>query len=294
MRKLDIDISPAIGKLEILSDVIVNTRLFGRYKSTFKGRGLEFDSYRTYMPTDDASLIDWKASKRTKNLLVKQFVEERNLNVFFLVDVSDSMLFGSVDKLKNEYTAELVISLSYAVLQAKDNVGFALFSDTIKEKSLPDSSPYRFYSITQKLINPAVYGGAFNLVGALEFMMTYLSPGSLIILVSDFIGMSGDIERTLKMLAKKFDVIAVMIRDPRDSKLPQKGKYVIKDVSSERQLVIDSKKIWKEYEHYASIQESSIRSLFLEAGFDFLKLDTNKSFINPILEFFTVRNKRWR
>ena len=101
------------------------------YKSVFRGRGLEFESYRLHGDDDDVSLIDWKASLRANEMLAKQYVEERRLNVYFLVDVSNSMLFGSSDKLKAEFTAEFVASLSHLVVGSGDNIGLVMFSDEV-------------------------------------------------------------------------------------------------------------------------------------------------------------------
>jgi len=130
-KELKLDLSEGIKRLKILTTQIVNTKFVGGYKSVFKGRGLEFKDYRPYTPDDDASTIDWKASVRANKLFVRDFEEERNLNVFFLVDVSSSMVYGSIDKLKIEYVGELTAALSFVVLNAGDSVGFALFSDRI-------------------------------------------------------------------------------------------------------------------------------------------------------------------
>ena len=125
-KELNLELSESIKRLKIFTNQIVNTSFVGGYKSVFKGHGMEFEDYREYTPNDDASTIDWKASVRSKQLLVREFVEERNLNVFFLIDASSSMVYGSTDKLKMEYAAEIVATLSYTILQAGDSISFAL------------------------------------------------------------------------------------------------------------------------------------------------------------------------
>ena len=129
-KQLRIDPSIVVKRLKILTNNIVNSQLVGNYRSVFKGRGLEFEGYRHYTPDDDASSIDWKASVRSKEMLVKQLIDERNVSVFFLIDVSSSMVYSTTDKLKVEYMAELVATLSYVILSAGDSVGFALFIDS--------------------------------------------------------------------------------------------------------------------------------------------------------------------
>ena len=112
VKSLNIDLLPVLRKIPFVKKGLLTSTTVGAYKSVFKGRGLEFAGYRPYSTTDDASLIDWKATARTGDVLVREYIEERNLNIIFLFDVSDSMLFGSTDKLKAEYAAELVASLS--------------------------------------------------------------------------------------------------------------------------------------------------------------------------------------
>ena len=103
-KKLNVDIVPSIRKLEVVTKGLIKTKGIGSYKSVFRGKGLDFSEYRPYSNVDDAALIDWKASMRTNQLLMRQYEEERDLNVFFLLDFSSSMVFGSTPKLKNEYT----------------------------------------------------------------------------------------------------------------------------------------------------------------------------------------------
>ena len=157
--EFEIDLTPRIRRLEIFTRRIMRTKFISGYLSAFKGKGLEFEDYREYTTNDDARLIDWKASVRSNKLLVKEFVEERNLNVFFLIDVSSSMVFGSTRKLKNEYTAELAASMCYAILMAGDSVGFALFADRIVDKVKPDIGMKQFFTFSRALVNPKSYGG---------------------------------------------------------------------------------------------------------------------------------------
>ena len=129
VEKLKTNISHQIKKLTLLTKRIVVTSLTGNYKTQIRGKGLEFSNFREYVPTDDASLIDWKTSVRVNKPVIKEFIDERNIDVFFLVDVSSSMVFGSTEKLKNEYVSELVSTMAYAILNVGDSLGYAFFSD---------------------------------------------------------------------------------------------------------------------------------------------------------------------
>ena len=132
-----VDLVPALRRLEILSKGLTSSKIIGAYKSVFKGKGLEFSGYRGYTLEDDSNLIDWKASARTNEILIKEYSEERDVDVFFLVDCSPRMLFGSTEKLKAEYVIELTASLSHAILEAGDSAGLALYSDDVKADILP-------------------------------------------------------------------------------------------------------------------------------------------------------------
>jgi len=141
------------------------------YKSVFRGRGLEFESYRVHGIDDDATMIDWKASLRANELLAKQYVEERQLNVYFLVDVSNSMLFGSSDRLKCEYTAEFVASLSHLIISSGDNVGVVMFNDGVAKILHPSASKNQFALVMKFFSDPTFYGGGFDLSKAIDYVL---------------------------------------------------------------------------------------------------------------------------
>ena len=206
-KELKLDLSEGIKRLKILTSQIVNTSIVGGYKSVFKGHGLEFEDYRQYTPNDDASLIDWKASVRSKELFIREFVEERNLNVYFLIDVSSSMIYGSIDKLKMEYAGELAAALSYVVLNAGDSVGFALFNDKIVKNVPPITGFMQYHNLVSALVNPNYYGGKYDLDEALKFILAFLKQASIVIIISDFIGLKNDWERYIKTVGVRDKII---------------------------------------------------------------------------------------
>ncbi|MBL7148218.1 MAG: DUF58 domain-containing protein [Nanoarchaeota archaeon] len=294
-KRLNVDLIPAIRRFEIISKGLTAGKPGGDYKSIFKGKGLEFDGYRVYNPDDDADLIDWKATIRSDKILVKTYVEERDVNVFFLVDVSNSMIFGSTPKLKNEYAAEVIASLSYAILEAGDSVGLSLFTDKIVSKVHLGKGRTQFYALTRSLLNPEYYGGNFDFNSACKFLLNYLKQDSVVIVISDFVGLGGDWIRRLEMISKKFDVIGIMIRDPRDRTLPtDTNQIVIEDPYSNKSLTIEPGLIKDVYEDYIKKQEKDITNEFLRVGSDFMSLSTDKSFVSPIMGLFRKRGLRWR
>ncbi len=295
MAKLKIGSNFQLKRLDLVVRGLVNTKFLGGYQSVFKGTGLEFADYRNYNPgSDDASMIDWKASKRVNELLIKEFIEERNLEVNFLVDVSSQMLTGSTKKLKAEYIAELISSLGRSILLAGDSVGMVLFSNKIVKNIPPQSGMKQFYSLTENLTKVSNYGGYSDIDKALDFIFKNGQEGSLVILISDFVyGINS--EKNLKLVSKKFNLISIIVRDPVDIALPEgSGEVVVEDPYSGSTLLINPRKINKEYSRETSSQLTKVKNLIKKSGGDYLFLETNKPFIKEIIAFFKRREMQWR
>ncbi|MBS3135937.1 DUF58 domain-containing protein [Candidatus Woesearchaeota archaeon] len=293
MKRLNIDLKIGFESLNISARDIVTTQFLGNYKSVFRGRGLEFDSYRQYYQDDDASSIDWKASARANTLLVKQYVEERNLNVFFLIDVSNTMILSSQPKLKCEYAAEIVSSLSYTILRSGDNVGYALFNDKIVNYAPPVKGLNVHQQLIDVLTQSSNYGGEYNLSKAITFAAENLSKGTIVIIVSDFIGtIDSD---SFRLLADKFSVLGMMVRDPIDRSIPEgMGQLAVADPFSNDTMLVDPNILKPYYEEEVKKNEEYVRSLFMENGSDFIILQTDSDFIGKIIELFRMRQMKWR
>lgn len=292
MHELEIDLSKPFDRLNVLTKYLVNSKIAGNYRSIFRGRGLEFEGYREYNPRDDSKLIDWKATKRAAKTLIKQFKEERNLNIFFLVDVSSTMVCSSTKKLKSEYAAEFVASFAYVMLNAGDSVGFALFNDSIIKEVIPSRRKHQFYALLKNLANPTFYGGGYDLANSLKFTMASLPSYSVLIIVSDFIGLTGEWERYLKVAAEKFDVICVRVMDPVDRVLPADTHQVmLRDPISGKQLLISPNQIRGRYKKYIEDYTKKLKEVFLRSNCDFMDLSTDKSFVEELIKFFEKRTQ---
>ncbi|MBS3090339.1 DUF58 domain-containing protein [Candidatus Pacearchaeota archaeon] len=295
-RYLNVNIPQAIRQFEIAIKKTVVTRIIGQYKSIFRGRGLEFDRYVPYNPSDDAVRIDWKASARANELLMKEYVEERDLQIFFLIDVSNSMVFGSTPKLKNEYTLEISAALANFMLKEGDRVGFALFNERVIKEKMPVAGTRQLHFLVKTLLDPDIYGGNFDLDNALKSLTGRLSGSiALLIIFSDFIG-SRNWARSLKILSQKFEIIGVMVSDPRDRNMPQLSQQIVlEDPYSGKTLLVDPSLVKEAYEKYARAQQQQIKEIFMQAKADFVMIPTEKSFVGPLVDFFKQRvRKRWR
>jgi len=295
MEELKLNLKPLIKRLEVHTKRGLTSTLTGSYKSTFKGKGLDFVGYRNYDVGDDANMIDWKATLRSQDLLVKVLVEERNVNIIFLVDVSSSMSFASIDKLKNEYAAELVASLSFAAIQAGDSVGLVMFNDKIVKFLPPNMGNKQYFMIIKSLSNPKLYEGKFDFSRVINDLMNSFKRGAIVVIVSDFIGLGQNWENYLRAVSEKFEVIGIMVRDPRDYEIPADvGQIVISDPYSDKEVLIDTAKIKDEYEAVVKEQIKYIKQTFIKSKSDFLELRTDKPFLNHIINFFLMRNKKRR
>ncbi len=287
-----IDIEGQIKKIDVLSKKGFFGKLVGEYRSAFKGKGLEFTGYRNYDSSDDAIRIDWKASLRSQDLLVREFEEERNLNVIFLFDTSNSMLYSSNKKLKAEYAAELIGALSYGILQADDSVGLIMFNDKIKSFVKPHIGSKQFFSIASELKNEKNYGGNKNFKRALNFCMSALSRTTIIFLVTDFINLPSDYKSFLESFLEHFEVIGLMIRDPNDDEFPEEGLVTLMDPFTGKELTVAAEEVKYHYDYLTYKFLSELESLFKKLNSDILKFYNNSDFLKIFLEYFKKRKKK--
>jgi len=294
-KKLKLEFVPSIKRLEVITKTLIKSKFIGEYKSVFKGKGLEFIGYRPFTQDDDAMKIDWKASLRSNELMIKQFAEERELEIFFLVDVSSSMLLSSVEKLKAEYVAEVVASLSYAILSAGDSIGLSMFSNKIVKEVDFKKGIGHFYVVSNTLVDLNLYGGTFDLGQALKHMFIFLKEKSLLFIVSDFIPLFEDWEEHLELVSKKFEVIGLMIRDPVDTVLPKfTGRIAIADPFSKKKMLVEPNLVRELYKREAEREEAKIEHIFYKNNADFLKLRTSQEFVKPFVELFRKRALRFK
>lgn len=291
IKELQLDLVPQLRRVKLKARrEVLNRALEGNWNTVFKGQGLEFAGYRAYTFSDDASRIDWAASLRAHELLVRELEEYHNFNVFFLLDVSNSMLFSSTGKLKAEYGAEVVFSLCNAMMQSGDAIGLGMFTDKLVAKIPPSLGKEVYYKIIKELSNPNNYGGNFDLTKVLQYIRMFLKERSVIIIVSDFIGLKEGWSQYLSIIAQIYDVIGIMVRDPRDCEMPPiAGQFYVEDPFTHEKLYIDSKQYAKLYERDNKRQEEIIRQSFEKAKLGFVKLRTDEEFQEPIMNYLRKR-----
>jgi uncharacterized protein (DUF58 family) len=287
--KFNINVPRAIAEFEMALRRFPVKRIL--YNLLFRGKGLEFDSYRQFDSSDDADMIDWKASLRANSLLAKKYVEERDLSVYFLVDVSGSMLFGSRDRLKAEYAAEVVCALSHLIVTSGDRIGLVMFSDKVVKLLHPVNSRNQFALFVKYLSDPSLYGGGFDLKGAIDTVLSYVkTPYTVFVLVSDFIKMREDSTRLLRLIGTQFETFSIMMRDELDENLPRtKYQFALQDPYSRRQMILDPEIAVERYRAAVVRQKGAVKDALKKSGIDILELMTNKSFAAPTVSFLKAR-----
>ena len=289
-KELQVNVKPLIKKMEAILQKLSEARIMSKYRKIFKGKGLEFLEFREYRQDDDSSRIDWKATLKANKPLIKVFKEERDLDVYILLDVSNSMIFGSTEKLKSEYSAEIVAAISHIVLSTGDKAGLLMFSDRIKKVIPPINTNYQYYAILKACVDGNLYGGGLDFDMAIKYVMNIAKRESLLIIVSDFFGLNENWDNSLKIASIKFDVIGIMVRDIRDEELPRNiGKVLVKDPFSDREILIDPYLEAESYRAYTLEKKEQIKRAFIKYDSDFIEVKTNEDFVKPFLTLLERR-----
>ena len=279
-------------------DNVETTAVGEAHFSIFRGSGLEFKGYREYTLQDDSKDIDWKASLRADKLLIKEYYQEKGMDVVFLFDVSETMLFGSQKKIKAHYAAEFVLALAGAAIESNYNVGLICFSDKVNKAFMPSSAASQLGIFFDILGEHATYGGEYDLSKALEFADASFGPGTVVVLISDFLGNKISLDSfkdRFKQTARKFDIISAIIRDPRDEFMPSEDvNVVVSNPYGKGDVLFNVSKVKKIYEDYSKEQKSKLKKFLKNVGSDYLELYTDKSFVDPTLSFFMRRDAMWK
>ena len=219
-----------VRQIEIKTRGLVNEVFSGEYHSVFKGRGMEFSEVREYEPGDDIRSIDWNVTARFGHPYVKIFEEERELTVMLLIDMSGSLIFGSVEKTKQQIAAELSAILAFSAMKNNDKVGLILFTDSIEKFVPPRKGKSHILRIIREVLSFEPRGNKTDLKGALEYFNHIIKKKSIVFLLSDFF--DSGYEKILKIVGKKHDLIGMVINDPRENDLPEAGLIKFRDAET--------------------------------------------------------------
>lgn len=286
------ELAKKIRSIQIYTNKAVNDILAGEYHSVFKGRGMEFDEVREYQPGDDVRTIDWNVTARTGHPYVKQYVEERELTVFFLVDLSASGDYGSVEKTKNEVAAELCALLAFSAIKNNDKVGLIAFTDCIELFIPPKKGVTHVLRLIRELLGFKPRQTKTDMTVALEYFGRVMHKRSVAFLVSDFI--AEDYEKSLRIVAKRHDMIAVSVTDPSEIDLPQVGLIEFEDAETGEQILFDtgSPEVLDRYTMLGQQRAGKLDNTFKSMSIDHIPLLTTHDYVQDLVRFFKKRERR--
>jgi len=286
------EILKQIKKLEISTKYLVNQLITGNYRSTFKGQGIEFSELREYRTGDDIRSIDWNVTARYNQPYIKEFVEERDLQVYFLLDMSNSGSFGNKIPKKRK-ALEIVASLMFAALKNNDNIGIFLFTEKVEKFIAARKGKKHVMHILSSIISFKPKSKTTNLKTTLVQVTQILKKRCVLFILSDFFD-SNDYIKPLKILRRKHDVIILKISDLREQEIPKIGLIELEDEETGEQLLVDTSDpgFQKKYTEDVSNNESQLILNLTKLKIDFIKILSDENYEIPLRKFFKKRTRR--
>ncbi len=294
MEKSVQEIIRKIRHIEIRTRRLVNDVFSGEYHSVFKGRGMEFDEVREYVPGDSVRSIDWNVTARMGHPYVKRYVEERELTIVIVADISGSGQFGTRARLKQELAAELGAVLAFSAIQNQDNVGLLLFTDRVEKYVPPRKGNKHVLRVIRELLYFEPEGRGTNITEALRYLNSLLKRRSIVFVVSDFL--TSGYKKALNVTARRHDCIAVHISDPREAELPNAGLLALEDAETGEIRWVDTSdgmlraRYAQDWWRRQELREQMFRSISV----DYINVSTDESYVEPLIAFFKRRAQRFR
>jgi uncharacterized protein (DUF58 family) len=287
------ELARAVRNLEITTRKAVTATFAGRYTSAFKGRGMEFDEVREYQSGDDVRSIDWNVSARTGRLHTKRYVEERELTILLLVDLSASGGFGSGERSKNEVAAEVSALLAFTAIRSNDRVGLILFTDRVEKVIAPRKGSRHVLRLIRDVLAFTPRAEArTSLRAGLQALAAVLKRRAVVFLVSDF--QDRGYEALLKTAGRRHDLIAVLLADPREQRLPDVGLIELEDAETGERVLVDSAspEVRRAWEQAGGEAREALSRLCLGAGIDLIPLTLGEEPARILVRFFLARERR--
>jgi uncharacterized protein (DUF58 family) len=280
--------------LELRTRGLVNSLFTGEYRSVFKGQGMEFSEVREYQPGDEVRSIDWNVTARMRKPYVKRYIEERELTVMLVVDLSGSERFGTRTRFKSELASELAAVLAMSAIRNNDRVGAVLFTDRIEHVVPPRKGRRHALRLMRDLLAFEPVGAGTDIAAAVDYAGKMLVHKAIIFLVSDF--QEGELEQPLKLLAQRHDVVAVTVDDPSERELPDLGLARFVDPESGETLDVDTSDpaVRARFAEAVAEEIGARKRLLRRLAIDEIPLHTDGGVVDPLIKFFRTRETRSR
>jgi uncharacterized protein (DUF58 family) len=295
------DVLRQVRQIELRTRGLVTSIFGGEYQSVFRGQGMEFSEVREYEPGDDVRNIDWNVTARTGHPYVKKHVEERELTVLLVVDLSGSEQFGTRGRFKAELAAELAAVLALSAVRNNDRVGLLIFSDHVEHVVPPRKGRRHALRLIRDLLAFRPRGRGTDIPGALDYAARLLAHRGIIFLLSDF-AMRADAdgteaarwEKTLRLVSRRHDVVGVSIADPAELDLPDVGIVALEDPESGQLTYVDTGRtdVHDLFTALLERERGATRRLFRRLGVDEIEVRTDQPYVKPLLAFFRRRERQ--
>jgi uncharacterized protein (DUF58 family) len=283
-----------IKKIHIRSRRQVDTMMAGQYKSVFRGTGMEFEEVREYSPGDEVKNIDWKVSARMGEPFIKLFREEREVVVMLLVDMSDSGKFGTSGRNKRETAAEIASILAFNAIRNNDKVGVILFTDRVEKYIPPKKGSAHIWRVIKEIFTFRPEHGGTDIGEAVRFLGHVNRKKTVCFVISDFLDQG--YEKSLKIASKRHEVITVLLSDPKDFELPEKGIVLAKDFETGEHIYMDAsdRLTRKRYSEAKRKEYSEAIEILKKTGIDCIEMDTRSSVADALVRYFRYRERMAR
>lgn len=281
-----------IRKLEIATRKVVSSVLSGQYHSVFKGRGMAFSEVRQYQPGDEVRTIDWNVTARMNDAYVKVFTEERELTVMLLVDVSASGTFGSRERSKAEIAAEVAAQIAFSAIANNDRVGLILFSDRVEKVVPPRKGRSHVLRLITDILTTRPVGHGTDLDAGLNYLSHVAKRKTVAFLVSDFL--AKDFEKPLRIVARKHDLVPVVVMDPFEEKFPALGIVDLEDPETGERFTVDTSdsRIRGRFMRFMAARRDERNRLFKKLQLDSVELKAEGDYAQALQKFFRLRARR--
>ena len=289
-----------VRRIELRTRGLATDALAGNFHSAFRGRGMDFDEVREYVPGDDVRTIDWNVTARAGHPYVKKFREDRELTILLLVDVSGSLEFGSTAASKRGLEAELASVLALSATRNNDKVGLVLFTDEVEMYIPPKKGRFHVLRVVREILGARPRRRGTDVERALRFASDVTSRRAIVFLLSDFQSslaaparLAG-LRNAVRLVGRRHDLVAMHLRDPRETSLPNVGLLTLEDSETGELVEIDTRKskTRERFERLAESRRLETERMMRREGVDYLEIDTAKPYLPGLLGFFKTRERR--
>lgn len=286
------DFEDQLAAIQLHTRKAVDELLAGEYRSVFRGCGIEFDEVREYQHGDDTRAIDWNVTARTGRPHIKRYIEERELSMYLIIDVSGSLHFGSIEKAKRDAAAELSSLLAFSAIENHDKVALIMFTKEVELFVPPAKGRAHVLHIMDQILRFTPKHRGTDINEALNFFDSLSKRRSIVFLFSDFLARG--YRNTLEVLANHHDIIAVSVSDRHETDIPDVGLIALRDAETGDMHTVDtsSERVRRSYRQSRAGHRDELHALFAGMEVDYLPVNTHDDYVLDLVTFFQMRRER--